>query len=109
MKKINTFISLVGLVFSTGALASPAAMEDVARILINNPLMAIPGYPACNDFLDSAEKTEVSPGINSYRLVWLPGGFCSPVQAIVTIVEDRTPTASDGEAIYKTSLEVKDQ
>jgi hypothetical protein len=93
---------------STAALADDVTTADIARLLVNNPIAQLEGFPKCNDRLASAVATPVSDGVVSYELVFLPGNFCAPVQATVTIVEDLTATRHDGPKSYQVSLSTSD-
>jgi hypothetical protein len=106
MKMHLATLALMSVLTFNTATAAEVTVADVARILINNPLKAISGFPGCNDRLINVTATEVSRGVTSYELTLVPGNFCEPKKATVTIVEDVTATAHDGPKTYKTRLEI---
>ena len=82
-------------------------LAQVPRVLVNNPAIVNQLKKNNSDHLSDYKITEIKPGVYKYDLVFIRQCECLPSTAAVTIIEDMTPTYSDGPIAYKATILIK--
>lgn len=103
------FVTIVALAISTSALAASPNEETakVARALVNNSNIVQQLKTNNSANLVDVQITEVKPGVFQYSLVFNRQCECVPSTATVSILEDLTPTYTDGPIKYTSSIDIK--
>ena len=104
-------ILLASLIFSAfSAFAAPISEEaqTVNRILMNNPSVVTKLSKANIKALTEMKVKTIRPGVTKYVLNYGRDCFCIPAGAVVTILEDLTPTYSDGAPKYEAKVVISD-
>ncbi len=101
---------LVSTLSMTAYSASPTKeMADLTRILLNNPTLSPQLNYHCATRLVDYKVSPVKRGVEKFELKFGISGFCIPVEAFVTVIEDMTPTMADGAPEYITTVEIKNR
>lgn len=109
MKHHLLIVATVLLSASTSALAARPVDETskVVRALVNNPEIVQQLKQNNSPHLEDVQISTVKSGVFQYRLVFTRQCECIPSTATVSILEDWTPTYSDGPIQYASSIEIK--
>src|SRR4051812_39695117 len=93
---------------SVSASADPTQeMRQMTRALINNVDIVKQLKENETSFMGQFKMTEVKQGVFQYDFVFSRSCECMPATATVSILEDMTPTYSDGAPEYKSSIQIK--
>ncbi len=104
-------ILIAGLMLSAfSAFAAPVSEEVAAlnRILMNNPSVVTKLNKANIKGLTDITTKTIKPGVTKYVLNYGRDCYCIPASAVVTILEDLTPTYADGAPKYEAKVVISD-
>lgn len=113
---MKTFLTLVCVtLMSVSAFAEfPVPMVEpseqtvrVVRALVNNPDIVSQLKANRSDTLSAIQILEVKHDVFKYTLIFDRSCFCSASRATVSILEDHTPTYTDGAIEYTSSISIK--
>lgn len=104
--KIMLIAILLTLSLSSIATTVTPDVEVMSRILVRNPDVSAKLNTANITSLKSIETKSVKMGVTTYTLTYHRICECVPAKAVVTILEDLTPTYADRLPVYKSSVEI---
>jgi hypothetical protein len=107
---VKIFLMALCTVFVSAAAFAEAPSQEtaqVARALVNNSEIVSQLKAGGTTDLADVKITTVKPGVFQYTLVFKRKCECVPSTAVVSILEDVTPTYMDGAIEYKSSVQIK--
>ena len=107
MKALLTLAITLLTSYSISALTPSRDLAQVTRVLVNNPTIVNQLKKNNSDHLSDYKITALKPGVYQYDLVFTRQCECIPSTALVTIIEDMTPTYADGPIAYKATILIK--
>lgn len=108
MKNILVTTALTLASIAVMASAPSAETAQIVRVLFNNDEIMNQLKDNRSTQLSDLQIIEVKKGVLQYTLTFKRVGFDMPSTAIVSIVEDVTPTFADGAIEYQSSVTFKD-
>ncbi len=106
------FTLIAILIFSSlSSFAVPVSKEAsmVSRVLVNSPEVVAKLNQAGITTLTDIKSITIKPGVTKYVLKY--GRFCEciPATAVVTVLEDATPTYADGLPEYQSDVQIVEE
>lgn len=97
---------LFTLIFSSFSSFADVSTEaaTVSRILLNNPSVVTKLRKANTLGLIDISKKNMRDGVTEFTLTYNRACYCLPAKSVVKVLEDLTPTYSDGPARYESSI-----
>lgn len=107
MKTLMTLITSLFASVSLMAMTPSRELVQVTRALVNNPSIVAQLKKNNSDHLSDYKIKAIKQGVYQYELVFKRQCECMPSTATVTIIEDLTPTYSDGAIKYQSSVAIQ--
>ncbi len=107
---MKNFIIATLMLSAFSVFAAPISDEvaTLNRILMNNPEVVTKLSNANIMGLNDMTAKTIRPGVTKYVLRYGRHCHCLPANAIVTVLEDLTPTYADGPAVYQTKVDISE-
>jgi hypothetical protein len=105
-------MSLLATALVSMAAHAGAPTQDMillSRVLLDNPEIGQKLKRNCAELLTDFDVSQPNEGLRTYHLTFVTSGFCLPITAHVTVVEDMRPTYADGAPTYQTTIDFERQ
>ena len=107
MKNLITLLVLVLTSISALAVMPSRELSQISRVLVNNPTIVDQLNKNNSAHLADYKITSPKYGVYQYDLVFKRQCLCLPSTALVTVIEDLTPTFADGAIKYQVTVTIK--